>query len=148
MAEGAGNADRAERAALVEDALDPDDRVQLQERERGRRTVEVDLALLELRLEVPRESIDVDLQAGGGEGRLRADAGADAAESGARDRLVQLKLAAPVVLVAEGVEAEDRLALLEQPDQRLRAPLARIVDRLRLAGAGIIVCRRRGVGIR
>ena len=137
MAEGAGDADRAERATVVEEALDADDRVQLQERERGRRTVEVDLALLELRLEVPREGIDVDLQAGDGERRLRADTGADASEGGALDRLVQLELAAPVVLVAEGVEAEDLLALLEQPDQRLRAPLARRVDRLRLAGAGL-----------
>ena len=99
---------------VVEEALDADDRVQLQERERRRRTVEVDLAALELRLEVPRERIDVDLQAGDGEGRLRADTGADASESGALDRLVQLELAAPVVLVAEGVEAEDLLALLEQ----------------------------------
>ena len=139
MAEGAGDADRAERATRVEEALDADDRVQLQERERGRRTVEIDLALLELRLDVPREGIDVDLQAGDGEGRLRADTRTDASEGGALDRLVQLEHAAPVVLVAEGVEAEDLLALLEQPDQRLRAPLARLVDRLRLAGAGFIV---------
>ena len=76
---------------LSKNALDADDRVQLQERERGRRIVEIDLALLELRLEVPREGIDVDLQAGDGEGRLRADTRADASEGGALDRLVQLE---------------------------------------------------------
>jgi len=37
---------------------------------------------------------------------------------------VQLELATPVILVTEGVEAEDRLALLEQCGQRLGAPLA------------------------
>jgi hypothetical protein len=144
MAESAGDADRAERATRVEDALDADNRVQLQESERGRSTVEIDLSMPELRLELSREGIDVDLQAGDCEGRLRADTGADASEGGALDRLVQLEHAAPVVLVAESVEAEDLLALLEQPDQRLRAPLTRRVDRLRLAGAGLIVGIRQG----
>ena len=99
---------------FVEEALDADDRVQLQERKCRRRAVEVDLAPPELRRAVGRQRVDVDLQAGDGERRLRADTGADAAEIGAFDRLVQLELAAPVVLVAEGVEAEDLLALLEQ----------------------------------
>ncbi len=98
--------------------------------------------MLELRLEIPREGIDVDLQAGDGEGRLRADTRTDASECGALDRPVQLEHAAPVVLVAEGVEAEDLLALLEQPDQLLLAPSARSVDRLRLAGAGFVLLIR------
>src|SRR5579864_1819262 len=146
MANGAGDADRSERTALVEEALDAEDSVQLQKGERGRRTVEVDLAELEAHLEVPREGIDVDFQAGDGKGRLRADTGPNASEGGALDRLVQPERAAPVVLVAEGVEAEDRLALLEQRSQSHRAPSARLilgrirlVDRLQSTGTEIIV---------
>src|SRR5581483_11516249 len=144
MADGAGDADRAERAVRVEEAVDANDRVQLQERERIRGIVEVDPTLLEVRLNISREGIDVDLQAGDGEGRIRGDTGADASEGGALDCLVQLEHAAPVVLVTEGVEAEDLLALVEQLDESLLAPLARRVDRLRLAGAGLIVGTRKG----
>ena len=101
-------------------------------------TVEIHLAVLEHGPDVPRERVDVDLQADS-EGRPRADTGADASEGSPLDRLVQLEHAAPIVLVAEGVEAEDLLALLEQPDQRFRALLARRVDYLRLAGAGFLI---------
>ena len=77
------------------------------------RVVEVDLALLERVHERLGQSFDVHLEADG-ERRLRADAGAHAAVLLALDRLVELKLSAPVVLVTEGVEAEYLLALREQ----------------------------------
>jgi hypothetical protein len=88
---------------------------------------------------LPGRASTVDLQAGDGKGRNRAYTRADASEGGALNRLVKLEHATPVVLVAEGVEAEDFLALIEQLDQCLRAPLARRVDRLRLARTGCIV---------
>src|SRR5262249_15025149 len=85
----------------------------LQQRKRGRRVVEVDLPPLEQLAQRVRERVEVDLEPDGERGR-GADPRTHAAVLGAGDRLVEVKLAAPEVLVAEGVEAEDLLPLLAE----------------------------------
>src|SRR5262249_10537567 len=107
------DADRGDLAALVEEAGHPDDGVELQQRERGGRVVEVDPAALERLAETPGQGVEVDLETDG-ERRRRADAGAQAAVLRARNGLVQMQLAAPEVLVTEGVKAKDLPALIDE----------------------------------
>jgi hypothetical protein len=113
VAEGALDAERAEPAILVEETGDPDDGVGAQQFQCRLWVVETDRAALEDFDERLRHGADIDLQAelqrltGG-------DAGADAAEPRAGDRLMQLQLVAPERLAPEGVVAEDLAPVREQ----------------------------------
>jgi hypothetical protein len=113
VAEGAGNAHGAQRALVVEEALDADDRVELEKSERRCRVVEVDLSFGEGLLQWERQRVHVDLQAYC-KCCLGTDAAADTAEILALDRPVKPELASPEGLIAEGVEAEDLLAAFKQ----------------------------------
>ena len=124
MAEGALDADRRDLATLVEPAGDADHRVELQQRQRGRRIVEIDLAPLEQLAQPARERVEVDLEPDA-ERHRRADTRTDAAVLRAGNCLVEVQLAAPEVLVAEGVEPEDLLSLL---DELLRIGLDDLVE--------------------
>src|SRR5215217_7046115 len=63
--------------------------------------------------------------------RPRAQAGPDAAVRGAGDRPMELQAVAPELLVAEGVEAEDLAALVDEP-RHLRLHRLVAAGRLRL----------------
>src|SRR5262249_26619429 len=119
MAERALDADRREVPTGVEATGHPDHRVELEQCQRGRRVVQVDLTPLELLAEASRQRVEVDLQADAECGGW-TEARPDTAVLRAGDRLVEVQLAAPEILVAEGVEAEDLPSLLDQ--------LAGIVD--------------------
>src|SRR5262249_46341433 len=87
--------------------------VELEQRERGRRVVEVDLAATELLAEAARQRVDVDLESHAERGR-GVEPLPDAAVLIAGDCLVQMELASPEVLVAEGVVTEYLRALLDE----------------------------------
>src|SRR5215831_19268803 len=105
MTERALNAERAQRAAPVEESRYTDDGVEFEQRQRDGRVVEIHGALTQLLPQRLRERVEVHLETDRERG-LRADAAADAAEAAALDGLVQLERVAPERLVAEGVEAE------------------------------------------
>jgi hypothetical protein len=102
-------------------ALDADDRVELEQGQGRRGRAQVHLPGAQRAAHAARQRVDVDLQADAERG-LRAHAGADAAVARALYRPVQLERAAPELVVAEVVEAEDL------------APLAH--ERVRLALGG------------
>jgi hypothetical protein len=146
MAEGALDADGAKAPSVIEEPGQSDDRIQLEKRQRRRWIVEVHLAVLQLTAELAGERIGIDLQADAQCG-LRADARADAAEARPLDRLMELERAAPELLVAERVEAEDALAVV---DRRQSAGADRSVDGrelapLRAMRGGRAVVDRQGV---
>src|SRR6185312_12216955 len=100
----------------------------------GRRVFQVDAPAFERRNQVIGKRVGIDLEADG-ERRAGAHARADATETLAGDGFVQLEGAAPEVLVAEGIEAEDLAAALQHVarvlvDDRVEAggrlPLSRI----------------------
>src|SRR5262249_25575970 len=101
--------------------------------QRGRRVVQVDLTPLELLAEPSRQRVEVDLQAevecGGW-----TEAWPDTAVLCAGDRLVEVQLAAPEILVAERVEAKDLPSL---PDELA----GRIDDGMVEVSAAAIVAR-------
>jgi hypothetical protein len=102
-------------------ALDADDRVELEQGQGRRGRAQVHLPGAQRAAHAARQRVDVDLQADAERG-LGAHAAADAAVARALDRAVQLERAAPELVVAEVVEAEDL------------APLAH--ERVRLALGG------------
>src|SRR5262245_23314808 len=113
MAERALDADRREVTTGVEATGHPDHRVELEQCHRGRRVVQGDLTALELLAEASRQRVEVDLQADGECGRW-TEARPDTAVLCAGDRLVEMQLASPEILVAEGVEAKDLPSLLDE----------------------------------
>jgi hypothetical protein len=136
MAHRAREADRAQRALCVEEALHADDRVELEQRERRLGAVEVDLALLDGLDDGARKRGGVDLEADR-QRALRAQSRSHAAEPGSLDRLVQLQCAAPEGLVAEGVEAEDLPALAEESLLGARASRGSLLRRRSGDGADV-----------
>jgi len=110
MAEGAGNADRFQRAVLIEVAFDAHNRVLLQEGHGDRDIVQVNLAPFEPVDDLLRERIDVHLQTHS-QGLLGGEPSADPAKAFALDGLMQLQRIAPEFLIAKGIETENIPAL-------------------------------------
>jgi RNA polymerase sigma factor (sigma-70 family) len=119
MTERTLDARRRDVAGGIEATGHPDHGVELEQCQRGRRVVQVDLTPLELLAKASRQRVDVDLQTDGERGS-GAEAATDAAVLGAGDRLVQMELAAPEILVTECVVSEDLPSLVDE--------LASIVD--------------------
>jgi hypothetical protein len=126
MAGRAADPDRGQPIA-VEEALHTHYGVQLQQLHGDRGIVEVDAAGLYRGGEIRGDRRCVDLQPQR-ERLLWADAGADAAQCGPLDRLVQAEDTAPHRLVAERFEPEDLSPLKEE---LLRVFLSRIAARAR-----------------
>jgi len=112
MAEGAGNADRFQRAVLIEVAFNAHNRILLQEGQGDRDIVQVDLAPFELMDDLLRERIDVHLQTHS-QGLLGGEPCADSAKAFALDGLMQLQRIAPEFLIAKGIETENIPALAD-----------------------------------
>src|SRR5688572_13119874 len=112
MAEGAGEADAGQPLA-VEDPLHADHRMGPEERHRGLRVLQADVAFLDRLAQDLGQLADVDLQTQL-ERLLGRQAGADAALPVAGHRLVEAQLAAPEVLAAEAVVAEDLAAVVQE----------------------------------
>src|SRR4051812_31210323 len=109
MTQGALETDGLQRlAVLIEEPGHADNRVGLEQEERVRRVVQVDLAGLDGRGHVLRHRLHVDLEAEI-QGLFGTDARAGTAEFLALNGLVELQLAAPKILAAKSVEAEDAL---------------------------------------
>src|SRR6185295_12237589 len=104
MAQSAGDADGLHLPALLEEALDADDGVELEERDRGRRIIHVHFVLLDLRDQLVGKRLAVDLE---------ADRQRDLRADGRLDRAVEVERVAPEGLISERV-APERLAALRE----------------------------------
>ena len=114
VAEGAGDAEPLDAVAIVAQCrLDPDDRIELEERQRHGGVIEVDFAEPDVLLDVLGYCVDVDLETDGERGR-GTDAAAHATVLVACDGHVQSQGVGPPGLVAERLVAEDLAAPLEQ----------------------------------
>src|SRR5688572_10866899 len=126
MAESTRDADRAQLlATIVEEAPDPDDRIELKQRKRGGRAGEVDAAIEDVRAKLRRQGVDVYLETQR-QGLLGAQARSDTAIAASGDRLVQSQPVAPEGLIAERVESEDLPAAVQNP---LRRRVDQLIDR-------------------
>jgi hypothetical protein len=119
---------------LIESTRHTDDGVELEQCERRRRIVQVGLTAPELLAEPAGQCIDVDLQPDAECGR-RAQTGSDTAVLRTGDRLVEMELAAPEILVAEGVVAKDLPPLADELASAVDDGVVEVVVSLVAGGA-------------